>query len=98
MSSVIVAQPQPAARPPVAPPQIVEYLEDSKISVEYFKMKGSVFFSAVEKDDSDSLKKEVLSRDSKGNKKQTDESVRFFNISAANQDEFILSSIIVIIN
>lgn len=79
---------QGAARPPPAP--VVEYLEDSKVSVEYFRMKGSVFFSAIDKDDSDQLKKET-----KLPKKTGEENVKFFNISAANQDEFILSSIMV---
>lgn len=37
---------------PAAPKEPeVEYLEDSKLSVDYFRMKGSVFFSAVAKDD-----------------------------------------------
>lgn len=74
---------------------VVEYLEDSKISVEYFKMKGSVFFSAIEKEELE-LKKELASKENKnGNAKKVEESVRFFNISAVNQDDFILSSFIV---
>ena len=44
--------PSPAVAQPAAPKEPeVEYLEDSKISVDYFRMKGSVFFSAVAKDD-----------------------------------------------
>lgn len=44
--------PGAAVSQPAAPKEPeVEYLEDSKISVDYFRMKGSVFFSAVAKDD-----------------------------------------------
>lgn len=79
---------------------IVEYLEDSKVSVEFFKMKGSVFFSAIGKEDLDPIKKDLKDqKDQKERnevrKKPTDESIRFFNISAANQDEFMLSAIAV---
>lgn len=80
--------------------QIVEYLEDSKISVEYFRMKGSVYFSAIEKDDPLHAKlegnnpKEI--KEPKSAKKPQEDHIRFFNISSNNQDEFILSSIMVV--
>ena len=91
-----VHQPDQSTLPVARNQPVVEYLEDSKISVEYFKMKGSVFFSAIEKDELE-LKREIVNKELKAGiaKKQIDESVRFFNISAANQDEFILSSFIV---
>ena len=73
---------------------VVEFLQDSKISVEYFKMKGSVFFSAIEKEDMDEIKKEALKK-YPNNKRNSDESLRLFNLSAVNQDEFILDSVCV---
>lgn len=87
------AAPQPPATAIVPSGPVVEYLEDSKVSVEYFRMKGSVYFSAIDKEDANSQKKEQTKNS--GPKKPADESVRFFNISSANQDEFILSSIVV---
>ena len=76
---------------------VVEYLEDSKISVEYFKMKNSVFFSMIEKED----KNGTLKLKSDGSKvisekeSNLESKVKFFNVSAVSQDEFVLNSVCV---
>lgn len=76
---------------------VVEYLEDSKISVEYFKMKNSVFFSMIEKED----KNGTLTLKPDGSKvisekeSNLESKVKFFNVSAVSQDEFVLNSVCV---
>ena len=73
----------------------VEYLEDSRLSVDFFRMKGSVFFSAVYKED---LEQEA-SMGEKNSEKQPsgkEDQAKFFNISSSPQgDQCMLNSIMV---
>lgn len=73
---------------------VVEYLEDSSMSVEYFKMKNSVFFSMIEKEEKATTPK-LKDGESKvsSEKNGPEEKLKLFNISAVNQDEFILNSV-----
>jgi len=77
---------------PAPPSPVVEYLEDSRMSVEYFKMKNSVYFSMIEKDEKTTQKLNANSR-IMNDKVPGEEKVKLFNLSAVNQDEFILSSV-----
>ena len=66
----------------------------SKLSIDYFRMKNSVYFSIIEKNNKNSHHSSVspkMANDKIGN----DDKVKMFNVSAINQDEFILNSICV---
>lgn len=73
---------------------IVDYLEDSKLSIDYFKMKNSVYFSIIEKNNKNSHHLNVSPK-AANDKIGNEDKVKMFNMSAINQDEFILSSICV---
>ncbi len=85
----------------------VEYLEDSRISIDYFRMKNSVYFSMIAKDDpaitQNQKKQSVSSMYSSINIRNSqaqaikDEKVKFFNISNLNGDNPMLSSFIVLL-
>lgn len=72
----------------------VEYLEDSKISVDYFRMKGSVYFSVIAKGEKEEQPPKAPSLE-KHNSRERDENVKFFNISSADGEQMILNSLVV---
>lgn len=90
-----VPQPDPQLQQQSQPLQpIVEYFEDSSLSVEYFKIKNSVYFSKVDKKEKNASKlltSSIMMNDMKAD----DDKVKQSNIADVNQDEFILNSVYV---
>jgi hypothetical protein len=98
MAEVILAQSQPQPDPQSQQQiqlqqPIVEYLEDSSLSIEYFKIKNSVYFSKIDKKASKLLTSSIMMNDVKAG----EDKIKQSNMSAANQDEFILSSVYVLL-
>ena len=73
----------------------VEYLEDSKISVDYFRMKGSVYFSVIAKGDKDEQPRAPTPMLEKHGSREREEQVKFFNLSSVDGDQVVLSSLVV---
>lgn len=85
---------QPSSQSLVREPD-VEYLEDSKISVDYFRMKGSVYFSVIAKGEKDELPRVPTPMLEKHASREREEQVKFFNLSSVDGEQVVLSSLVV---